>query len=80
MKKWMPLKNFTAICKQPEVFIVSQFGGDYDILYDEVIKPVCIKLHYDPIRGDEVASCSMILSDIIRSVYKRLHADRETGC
>ena len=67
-RKNVMIKDFTAICKQPEVFIVSQFGGDYDILYDEVIKPVCIKLHYDPIRGDEVASCSMILSDIITSI------------
>lgn len=67
-KEKVTIKNFTATCKSPEVFIVSQFGGDYDILYDEVIKPVCKKLNYDPIRGDEVASCSMILSDIIASL------------
>lgn len=47
---------------------MSQFGGDYDILYDEVIKPVCEELKYNPIRGDEVVSCTLILNDIITSI------------
>lgn len=62
------ISGFNTDYKRLAVFIVSQFGGDYDVLYDEVIKPVCKKLDYDPIRGDEVASCSMILSDIITSI------------
>lgn len=62
------ISKFIADYRCPEVFIVSQFGGDYDVLYDEVIKPVCKKLGYEPIRGDEVANCSMILSDIITSI------------
>lgn len=62
------ISKFLVDYKRPEVFIISQFGGDYDVLYDEVIKPVCIKLQYNPIRGDEVVSCSMILSDIITSI------------
>lgn len=62
------ISKFNANYSYPEIFIVSQFGGDYDVLYDEVIKPVCKKLNYDPIRGDEVANCSMILNDIIASI------------
>ncbi len=62
------IHDFKTASKEPEVFIVSQFGTDYDILYDEVIRPVCKKLKYNPVRGDEVVSCSMILSDIITSI------------
>ena len=62
------ISNFKIECKKPEVFIVSQFGGDYDVLYNEVIAPVCEDLHYAPIRGDEVVSCTLILNDIITSI------------
>lgn len=67
-KKQVTISNFKTNYKRPEVFIVSQFGGYYDILYDEVIKPVCEKLNYAPVRGDEVASCTLILNDIIASI------------
>ena len=62
------ISGFSTDYKCPEAFVVSQFGGNYDILYDEVIRPICKKLNYKPIRGDEVASCSMILNDIIASI------------
>lgn len=71
---WVKSKNKITISdiemshKQPEAFIVSQFGGDYDILYDEVIKPLSKKFNYEPIRADEVTSSSMILNDIIVSI------------
>lgn len=67
-RRKVTISGFKTDYMRPEVFVISQFGGDYDVLHDEVIKPVCTKLHYDPIRGDEVASCSMILSDIITSI------------
>lgn len=67
-KKQVTISNFKTNYKRPEAFIVSQFGGYYDILYDEVIKPVCEKLNYAPVRGDEVASCTLILNDIIASI------------
>lgn len=62
------IRNFKTECKRPGAFIVSQFGGDYDVLYNDVIAPVCENLHYAPVRGDEVASCSLILNDIITSI------------
>ena len=67
-KGTVTINNFKTNSKRPEAFIVSQFGGYYDILYDEVIKPVCEELNYDPTRGDEVASCTLILNDIITSI------------
>lgn len=62
------INDFKTDYMRPEIFIVSQFGGDYDILYNEVIKPVCEELKYNPIRGDEVVSCTLILNDIITSI------------
>lgn len=62
------ISNFKTSYKRPEVFIVSQFGDYYDVLYDEVIKPICEELNYNPVRGDEVASCTLILNDIITSI------------
>lgn len=62
------ISNFKANYQKPEAFIVSQFGGDYDILYSDVIEPVCDRLGYKPIRGDEIASCSMIINDIADSI------------
>lgn len=62
------IRNFKTNYKFPDAFIVSQFGDNYDVLYNQVIKPVCDKLKYNPIRGDEVASCTLILNDIITSI------------
>ncbi len=62
------IRDFKTDYTRPEIFVVSQFGGDYDILYDEVIKPVCEGLNYSPIRGDEVVSYTLILNDIITSI------------
>lgn len=67
-KDRVTISNFETNYKKPEAFIVSQFGGYYDVLYDEVIKPVCEKLSYAPIRGDEVTSCTLILNDITTSI------------
>ena len=67
-KNQVTISNFKTDYKKPEAFIVSQFGGYYDILYDEVIKPVCEKLNYAPVRGDEVTSCTLILNDIMTSI------------
>lgn len=67
-KDKVTISNFETHYKRPEVFVVSQFGDCYDTLYNEVIKPVCEELNYTPIRGDEVASCTLILNDIITSI------------
>lgn len=69
-KSTITIKNFTASDQKPIAFIVSQFGGPYDTLYNEVIKPVCEKKNYEPIRCDEMATCNIILSDIILSIRR----------
>lgn len=67
-KSSITISNYKAKYQKASAFIVSQFGGDYDTLYVDVIKPICERLNYDPIRGDEMATNSMILDDIISSI------------
>lgn len=62
------ISNFETTYERPKVFIISQFGEDYDTLYNEVIQPICDRLQYIPIRADEILSPSVILSDIIISI------------
>lgn len=51
-----------------KVFVISQFGGEYDILYHDVIKPVCSNYGLGVDRGDETVLDSLILNDIIISI------------
>lgn len=67
-KSNITISTYRANYKKASAFVVSQFGGDYDILYSDVIKPVCESMSYEPIRGDEMATCSMILDDIVTSI------------
>lgn len=62
------IKDLKFEYKKPTAFIISQFGNDYDILYNDVIKPICQNSNYDTIRADEVATCSAILEDIVSSI------------
>lgn len=64
-KSSITLSNYRASYQKNSAFIVSQFGGDYDVLYNDVIKPVCEKHNYQSIRADEINASSMILKDII---------------
>lgn len=67
-KSSITFSHFSALSEKPKAFIVSQFGSFYDILYEEVIKPLCMTLGYEPIRGDEYNSCTLILDDIIAAL------------
>jgi len=55
------ISNFTLDSKKPEVFVISQFGGMYDELYNEVIKVVCRDYNTSPVRVDEYPNSSLIL-------------------
>ena len=67
-KRRIRFSNYKIEYRQAEVFVISQFGGMYDQLYDNVIIPICEKKGIKPIRADEISASSMILEDIIRSL------------
>src|SRR5215211_543314 len=52
----------------PRVFVVMQFGGQFDSLYSEVIRPVCDRMALEAIRVDDVYQPGVILHDIIQSI------------
>lgn len=54
--------------KKPLVFTVMQFTEEYNILYEDVIKPMCDLFHLDCVRGDEFFESKPILKDIIDSI------------
>lgn len=62
------LLNYKVNPHVAKVFVISQFGGEYDILYHDVIKPVCNNYGLDADRGDETVLDSLILNDIIISI------------
>lgn len=64
-KNSIKISGFKAHYQQTVAFTVSQFGGNYDILYNDVIKPICEQMGLKSIRGDEVATNSLIIEDII---------------
>uniref|UniRef100_UPI0040570042 hypothetical protein n=1 Tax=Acetatifactor sp. TaxID=1872090 RepID=UPI0040570042 len=67
-KSKITISNYRATYQKSSAFIVSQFGDNYDILYKDVIKPICEKMDFNPIRVDEVTTATMILDDIISSI------------
>jgi nucleoside 2-deoxyribosyltransferase len=54
--------------ESPKVFIVMQFSDNYNILYKDVIKPLCESYGLTPIRADEFFHSTPILKDIITSI------------
>lgn len=53
---------------KPKVFIVMQFTNEYNILYNDVIKPVVESYELECVRADEFYTSSPIIKDIIDSI------------
>ena len=53
-----------------EAFVVMKFGGIYDVIFLEVIKPVCAEFGLKAVRGDEVYTNGPILNDITNSIRR----------
>lgn len=58
--KYRPIK--------PKVFIIMQFTNEYNILYNDVIKPVVESYEIECVRADEFYTSSPIIKDIIDSI------------
>mgnify|MGYP002524702820 CR=1 FL=1 len=69
-KRKIIFSNFKIDAVQAEAFVISQYGGVYDQLYNEVIKPVCEHCNVKVTRADEVNSSSLILADIVKTIQK----------
>lgn len=61
-------RNLVVEAQQPMCFTVMQFTDDFDVLYTDVIKPVCEQYGYEVIRGDDFHSSGQIMDDITQSI------------
>lgn len=61
-------RNMQANVQQPLCFAVMQFTPEYDVLYRDVIKPVCEQYGYKVVRGDDFTSSGQIMEDVIQSI------------
>jgi hypothetical protein len=61
-------EHTTIETADPKAFVVMQFGGPYDAIYHDVIKPVCKSKGFDAFRADDVYRPGIILQDIIAGI------------
>lgn len=62
------IKNFEVSQEKSKIFVIMQFTEEFDNLYAQVIKPICINFGMECIRADECNSTGLILNDIIQSI------------
>lgn len=53
---------------KPKAFVVMQFSDEYNILYKDVIKPICESYGLECVRADEFFESTPILKDIVDSI------------
>lgn len=56
--------------KKPKVFVIMQFTKEYDEIYDEVIKPICIEHGLSVMRADESLNRGSIISEILKEILE----------
>ena len=66
--KEIRFRNLKVESQQPLCFAVMQFTDDFNVLYAEVIKPVCEEFGFRVIRGDDFYTSGQILEDITQSI------------
>lgn len=64
------VKDVVVQLRRPKAFVVIQFTDEYNVLYNEVIKPVVEEYGYDCERADETYTTNPILQDIIQSIQE----------
>jgi hypothetical protein len=61
--------NLIIRVPKPRAFVVMKFGGQYDDLYREVIRPVAEK-DFTVVRADDISRPGVILQDIIKEIVE----------
>ena len=60
--------NFKVVASKPRVFMLMQFGQEFDAVYRDVVKDVCEAYAIPAMAANEVAGPGLIISDIIREI------------
>lgn len=62
------VRNFKVESSVPECFVVMQFTEEFNVLYEEVIRPTCESFGFRVIRADDSYTSGLIIDDITRSI------------
>ena len=49
-------------------FVVMQFTEEFNVLYKDVIKPMCASYGYNVVRGDDFYTSGQIMDDVTQSI------------
>jgi nucleoside 2-deoxyribosyltransferase len=66
--KVIKFRNLEVKAERPLCFTVMQFTEDFNVLYSDVIKPVCEQFGFKVVRGDDLNTSGQILEDITQSI------------
>ena len=62
------VRHFKSEGVKPKAFVVMQFGGEYEDVYEDVVKEVCKSYEVNALRADEVSGPGLIIADIVRDI------------
>ncbi len=62
------VRNFKVESSVPECFVVMQFNEEFNVLYEEVIRPTCESFGFRVVRADDSHTSGLIIDDITRSI------------
>jgi hypothetical protein len=62
------IRNVSVSGDAPTCFVVMQFTDEFDVLYRDVIRPVCESYGYKVVRGDDFYSSGQIMEDVTQSI------------
>jgi hypothetical protein len=60
--------NFSVTAVKPKAFVIMQFGGQFDSVYDDVVKEVFKSYEVNVLRADEVSGPGLVIGDIVREI------------
>lgn len=62
------IRNFRAEPVKPRAFVVMQFTGEYDDVYQHVIREVLRDYDVNTLRADEVSGPGLVIADIVKEL------------
>lgn len=67
-EKESEIRNVVVAQSVPVCFAVMQFTEDFNVLYKDVIRPVCESYGYRVVRGDDFYTSGLIMDDVTESI------------
>lgn len=62
------IKDFKLDVQLPKAFVVMQFSEEFNVMYTEIIKPICEQYGYDVVRADDMYTNTMLIEDITLAI------------